>query len=747
MDKKYVPLKKLSSQLAKKTAILGVGLITFSAATAQEKELDLKEVEIATARVQAKEKDLPQKVQVISAKEIQQSGVNDLTTLLKQKAGVDVVQYPGLLSGIGMRGYRPQTSGLNQRTLILVDGVPAGASNLALIDLDNVERVEVIKGASSSLYGSQAMGGIVNIIRKKSDGEIKKSASIAYGSYDALTVGFNAGGSLDKKFDFDVNIKHVQQNQNIRYGHDNIFRNKFGWDEVTRTYFDPEFNVDSTVTTSDVRADGEERAFTRFQYQTGGIRFGYQINEKWRADLSGNFFSGTNIEAPGDYAYGEFSQSVKNPYRYGTNLAIKGQINDNNQLTIKAYNSSEYSDYRSASAGTISDYVTFKSTNSWRGFQIQDNIKLDEHALAFGVDYNKANARSQSFNSVDGAEQAPWSPNYGIYSTAIFGQAFLNFMDNKLHATLGARIDNITFDVQETEFLDTYNAGTEAYSVFNPSAGLKYDISDKFNAHASAGRAFVTPHAYNVAGYSETGSGVGATVGMVNITSGNPDLKPETGITFDAGVGYFDRKSGLDLDVTYFSTNVSNRITTGQTEVLTDVELTQNGDTIASRTTYVNADKGVMGGIETNLSWDLGAYADYNYSFKLFVNAVKYTQLEEEFRITSFSSEDKFGTRSVYNVADLLLTYGVAYSNDKFNAQLSGRYMGNRFDTDWTDYINQPQIEYASYMVLDFSFGMPVKENSSISLNLNNITDENYYEKRGFNMAGRNFRVQYTHRF
>ncbi len=71
----------------------------------------------------------------------------DLTDIVRKTAAVDVIQYPNLSSGIGIRGFRPQFSGLNQRTLLLIDGRPAGATNLSQINLNGIERIEVLKGA------------------------------------------------------------------------------------------------------------------------------------------------------------------------------------------------------------------------------------------------------------------------------------------------------------------------------------------------------------------------------------------------------------------------------------------------------------------------------------------------------------------------------------------------------------------------------------------------------------------------
>jgi outer membrane receptor protein involved in Fe transport len=79
-------------------------------------------VVVTASRVETRLAETPQKVEVIDAVDIERSIASDLTDVLKKNAGVDVVQYNGALSGIGIRGFRPQFSGINKRSLLLIDG-------------------------------------------------------------------------------------------------------------------------------------------------------------------------------------------------------------------------------------------------------------------------------------------------------------------------------------------------------------------------------------------------------------------------------------------------------------------------------------------------------------------------------------------------------------------------------------------------------------------------------------------------
>ena len=100
-------------------------------------------------RVEARRSETPQKIEIIAATDIERSVAADITDVLKKNAGVDVVQYNGVLSGVGIRGFRPEASGVNKRSLLLIDGRPSGITNQATLLLDNVDHIAVMKGPAS----------------------------------------------------------------------------------------------------------------------------------------------------------------------------------------------------------------------------------------------------------------------------------------------------------------------------------------------------------------------------------------------------------------------------------------------------------------------------------------------------------------------------------------------------------------------------------------------------------------------
>ncbi len=158
---------------------------------------------------------------VISRSDIEAAGFGTLTELLQRKAGVEIRSNGGAgqPAGVFIRGANAQ------QTLVLIDGqrvgsVTAGGTAFENIPLDLIERIEIVKGAMSGLYGSDAMGGVVQIFTRGSN---KPRLSGALGAGSNATLAFDGGFStVEGKTSFTVNGGYRQTNArsatNVRAG-------------------------------------------------------------------------------------------------------------------------------------------------------------------------------------------------------------------------------------------------------------------------------------------------------------------------------------------------------------------------------------------------------------------------------------------------------------------------------------------------------------------------------------------------
>src|SRR5689334_18416717 len=137
-------------------------------------------------------------VTVIGADEIARAGQSGLTELLSRQPGIEISANggPASTSAVFLRGAN------NAQTLVLIDGVRVasstnGAAAYEAIPVDQIDRIEILRGPASSLYGSDAIGGVIQIFTKRGEpGGARFNASAGYGSYDTskLAAGV-AGGS------------------------------------------------------------------------------------------------------------------------------------------------------------------------------------------------------------------------------------------------------------------------------------------------------------------------------------------------------------------------------------------------------------------------------------------------------------------------------------------------------------------------------------------------------------------------
>jgi len=650
----------------------------------KEKEaVELEEVVVTATRTPEKKANLPQVVNVISAEDIKQTVAEDLTDILKKTSSVDVIQYPGgtNLSGISIRGFKPESKGTTKHSLLLIDGRPAGATNLAFITMDNIERIEVLKGPASSLYGSEAMGGVINIITKKSQGKVKTTMSTGGGSFDTWKAKVAIGGNVTDKVDFDLNVSTHNQNDDLRMG------------------------------------NGDKRDHTAFKKHYGAMRIGADFTEDWRMDIKGDWYAGRDMEAPNALHYGETRQGGRKFDRYGGDAKLSGLIGENNEISATFYASREEREYLKEYAGTES-YKSSVSTIDWIGGQLQDTYRFGQHSLTLGTDYQLIEEGGKSWKS-EGVRKAPYWPDSEKETIGLFGEAMSKFFDDRLITTLGGRYDTIELKTKQTPYKTDFTPGTADFSTFNPSAGLKYFITPEWQAHTTIGRAFVTPTAYQMAGYSERVIG-----GVTHITRGNSTIDPEKSITWDGGLSFDKKDWGFFADLTYFITDVEDKI--------------EKVKTSSTESTYENTQEAEICGLEGEFSLDIGKLANWDPSLRLFANFTKLFKAKETLST---------GKQDIYNVADIKVGYGLGYDDGHFfDGRITARYVGHRKATD-SYAVGRPEIEYPTFTVVDLVANFQLAKNHRLSLQIDNVFDKYYYEKKEYPLPGRSFFATYTVEF
>ncbi len=184
-------------------ALVGAGLIVVNSdiarAQIQPKAANLDRVVVTAARYPQPLTDLIADVTLLASEDIARAGVDSLAELLTRVPGVEIATNggPGSTTSIFLRGAN------RGHTLVLIDGLRVGSSSdgataLEAIPLSQIDHVEILRGPASSLYGADAIGGVIQVFTRRGEGALSANTTAGYGTYatSAATAGISgaAGG-------------------------------------------------------------------------------------------------------------------------------------------------------------------------------------------------------------------------------------------------------------------------------------------------------------------------------------------------------------------------------------------------------------------------------------------------------------------------------------------------------------------------------------------------------------------------
>jgi len=259
----------------KKKIFIAAAVLISSYAQAQDSTKLLDEVVITATKFPLKTSATGKVLNVITQEELQKAGGRDITQLITEKTGVYI---NGFNSNIGkdksvyVRGANPAL------LLITIDGIPVydasgigGNFDLRNMAIDNVERIEILKGSQSTLYGSDAIAGVINIITKKGGTKALGVNGLAsYGSNNTFRGNMGVNGTKDK-IDYSVNYSNTTTkgiNETISVNGDrdgytqNSLQANIGFKATNKVYLQPFFRY------TQVNGDIDQGAFTDEQDYT-----------------------------------------------------------------------------------------------------------------------------------------------------------------------------------------------------------------------------------------------------------------------------------------------------------------------------------------------------------------------------------------------------------------------------------------------------------------------------------------------
>jgi len=461
---------------------------------------------------------IPAATTVIGAKEIAESGATTLVDVLKTQSDIQISDYSshGQNAVIDMRGFGETA---NSNVAILVNNRklnPSGdttAFNFNTINLEQIERIEIIKGSAGVLYGNQAVGGLINIITKK---PIKDSSSITQtiGSYDHLSTNLNITKKINPTADFTIN---AYKSESKGYRDHNS-------SEVER------LDLSSNFTTNLGDTHVSFQNLNDYQTTPGALLLDSSsypdINDVGRTGINNSFVS--------DYIKNEINTTTIN---HKTNLNVN---------TVSDLNFRHISGYREfiQSFQGYTERVIAKQNRELFELSPHFTTKFGDSRLSYGFDLQNTDYQLVSSQGTQKVDQD---------ISAFYGQ-LQSKINDEIAITTGIRHAIVENFIPEAHlYRNDYSVlSTENYNLNDDitvgSLGIEYSpkSSDVFFARADQNYRFAKVEEHtNTTDYSGTIEPIG--------------LKNQTGISYE--IGYKFVSTTLNFDFSLSRLKLENEIT------------------------------------------------------------------------------------------------------------------------------------------------------------------------------------------
>ena len=461
----------------------------------------LNDVVITATKTPTSTLELANSISVIDSNQISNSNSNNVFDVLKNETGISFTRQGGngTLSNLYIRGAN------SSHTLVLIDGVevnltndPSGVYDFSALPIDNIDRIEVLRGPQSTLYGSAALSGVINIISKKGNGTPKFSLLTEVGSYKSYKAQLGVNGSL-QKFNYSVSLS--------RTGSD-------GFSVASEKYGNTE-------------KDG-------YTFNNASALLGYSISENAEINLYSRFLKS---ESDNDQFGGEFGDDptyLTNQEEFSIRGEGKVKLFDglwNQKLGLTFFRNVRNNSYDTSAASI--NYPFYINDYSWaqydgRKYKLdwQNDLQLSKlNLLTAGIEFEVEESASEYYaiNYIPdpfSPEIVSVIPKEDARTIGVYIQDQLKF-EESFFVTLGARVD------------DHSKFGSQFTYRIAP-AYMIWETGTKFKA--TIGTGFKAPSLYY----------------LYDPAYGNESLNPEESFGWDFGIEQFFFSHNLNFGATYF---------------------------------------------------------------------------------------------------------------------------------------------------------------------------------------------------
>lgn len=752
MQRKCRKIKKMSFILLLMLSLLWGNSLQGEAAELSSEDFpsfDLEEIVVAATKTERLLKDVPLSVSVINKEEIKKKNIQSIDQALKTVTGLHDNRGKGMATpstGVTLRG---------AKALVMLDGQPINSASgghsvvWSSIPIENVERIEVVKGAGSSLYGSLAMGGVINIVTKmpqKREGLI----STQMGSYDSYITRLSFGDKVNDKLSYLLNSER---------------KTSGGYRSQLAFISSPSSGAGTSGVTGWNQTITTNGANTYLVGDTG--------NNSWHEDILGlkllyKFDSNRNLSFGFNhdkYNYGYDYEGSNNYLRlngapYLGNVDIGGgqriSVTDKTFLGLPGGGESNVYTlaYKDRSQGITFNAGLLEIVNRWSistanspaggtgrmtnspsqrwNADLQKELKVGEKdLLVVGMNYRYDDIHIQDHNLSNwldtNSKTSLYSQTKGKAKNIAFFIQDEHQVNEKWNLILGARYDHWTsYDGMSLSSGVTFDYEKRSNSTVSPKLTLQYKADQTSNLYLSWGKSFNAPELNNLyrSSLSTSNPPAGSTA---SLTEGNPDLRPEKLTSIELG---WKKQAGpkTNLSIAFYHNDITNLV------YLRDMQGNKPGTTYYWKR-YENAGKATTDGMELEL----------NHKFNnMWSGLLNYTYQRAIIKENSANpaSEGKF----LQQAPEHILSVGIDYQKEKWSGNLLGKYVSKRYNTDTNTDVNSGVYgSWDPYFTVDATVKYQSSKDNTITLSIYNLLDKQYYNY--YVTPGRNYMLQIDHKF
>lgn len=659
-------------------------------------------------------------VTAISSKQIDQLAATNIRDMLRYEPGISVEGSGRFgLAGFNIRGIN------GDRILMLLDGVPIAdefsfgpnlSSRRDFIDIDLLKSVEIIRGPASTLYGSDAIGGVVSFISKD--------------PIDILLEEQSLGGRVKLGYASQAEETNLSAQLAAKSGNwQMLVAGGLRDASETGTFYDDDA-IGAERKSADPQANDAKNAL---------IKLIYSPNEHHRVSISGDYFdqssdtdllSAVGVAVRGsltlsdkgidtrsrerlsvNYSYTPTQNNALNLYRLNLNTFIQQSETKQESLTQRQ------SLNPMAPIVTDRERMSFFFQDIW-GVRLQadhtfgDSIK---HYLIYGVESTVTDSESLRTSINTDIATGEIQPEFSIFPArdfpiselkehAFFIQNEIELMDGALRLSPGFRYDTFKLSPSSDPIFANANPGVDIVefddSELSAKLGAVYQVSSDVNVWAQYSEGFRIPPMDDV------------NIGFTNFAGGytslaNPDLKPESAKSYELGArGSFD---ALDWSVSAYYNDYTNFI-----ESLSMVGF--NPMTRLIEFQAINIEDVEIQGVDLSATWYMGETIYALDGFTL------------HFASSTQQSEDKATGQELESILPTQTVVGLQYGSfdDKWQAELITTFTGQANST-----LNDEGVEFFradSYQLFDFIMHYQFNDAVRVNAGIFNITDEKYFQ-------------------